>query len=325
LEVNVKCTLSIIAMAMLVSAAAFASQDWRGNNRLAGSVVDKNSGAPIGGATLKLRIQKGDKSGPDITSDKKGKWAVLGLAAGSWNIDVEAPGYINRQLSLGMSEGQRLPPMKIELEPQAAPAPAAEPAHEEVKIGGTAVTKEIADAVEAGNNFLQAGKYKEAVTEYEKAYPTLSSNVALKFALARAYYGANERKKAIVLLDEVYKADPTNTQNAVLLANLLLEDGQLERGKQIIDALPATALNLDSLLNTGIALMNKKQPAAAVEYFNKAVALDANRYEGYYYRALAQIQAGKAKHARADLEKVIQLAPDSAEAREAKEYLKSIK
>ena len=111
----------------------------------------------------------------------------------------------------------------------------------------------------------------------------------------------------------------------MLLANILLEDGQFERGKKIIDALPAGALDMNSLLNTGIALMNKKQPAAAVEYFGRAIALDANRYEGYYYRGLARIQAGKIKEAKPDLEKVVQLAPDSNEAKEAREYLKSIK
>ena len=321
-----KKTLATFAL-LFAATALFAAEDWRGNNRLSGYIVDKNTGKPVAGAKLKLRLQKGSQGGPDVVADSNGKWAVLGLGAGSWNIDVEAPGYDLRQVSIGMGEGQRLPPMKIEMEPVAAPQPTAtaEPAHEEVKIGGTAVTPEIAAAVEAGNNFLTQQKYKEAVAEYEKAYPTLSSNVGLKLALARAYYGAGQLKKSIVLLDEAYKADPANTQNAVLLANILLEDGQLERGKQIIDALPAGTLDMNSLLNTGIALMNKKQPGAAVEYFNRAITLDANRYEGYYYRGLAQIQAGKAKMAKSDLEKVIELAPESNEAKEAREYLKSIK
>lgn len=325
-----KKSLSWIALLMMTT-AAFASQDWRGNNRLAGSIVAKTTGAPVAGAKVALRIRKGDHSGPDVVSDKSGKWAVLGLSAGAWDLDVAAPGFVTRQIGpVVMAEGQRIPPMKIELEPEAAPAPASvatavEPPHEEVKIGGTAVTKDIADSIEAGNKLLADGKYKEAVAAYEKAYPTLSSNVALKFALARAYYGAGELKKAIALLDEVYKADPTNTQNAVLLANLLLEDKQLDRGKQIIDALPAGTLDLNTLLNTGIALMNKKQPAAAAQYFTKAIAMDANRYEGYYYRGLAFIQMNKAKQAKPDLEKVLALAPTSSEAKDAKEYLKNIK
>ena len=48
-------------------------------------------------------------------------------------------------------------------------------------------------------------------------------------------------------------------------------------------------------------------------------------YIGYYCRGLATIQHGKPKEAKADLLKVIALAPASDEAKEAKEYLKSIK
>jgi tetratricopeptide (TPR) repeat protein len=227
-----------------------------------------------------------------------------------------------------ISEGQRPPAIKVELEQQAAPVPQpteSEPAHEEVKIGGVSVTPEVAAAVEAGNKLMADQKFKEAITEYEKAYPVLSSNIGLKFALARAYYGAGDVKKAIVLLDEAYKADPSSAQTAILLANILIEDGQVERGKQIIAKLPAGAISdPTTYINIGIAAMNKKQPAAAIEHFTKAISMDEKRYEGYYYRGLAYIQMGKAKQAKPDLEKVLQLAPDSSEAKEAKEYLKSI-
>jgi hypothetical protein len=327
-----KKSISIIAIAalmLLVAVSAFAAEDWRGNNRVAGFVVDKATGQPVKGAKVSLRLQKGGKGGPDTTTDNNGRWAVLGLTFGPWNIDVEAPGYTTRQMSTNISEGQRLPPMKVELEKEAPPEPVANPADapvEQVKIGGVTVTPEVAAAIEAGNKLITEQKYKEAVAEYEKAYPVLSSNVGLKFALARAYYGAGELKKAIVLLDEAYKADPSNTQTALLLANMLIEDGQLDKGKELVGQLPAGSVTDPTIfINMGIAAMNKKQPAVAIDYFTKAIALDEKRYEGYYYRGLASIQMSKAKDAKPDLNKVIELAPDSSEAKEAKEYLKSIK
>ena len=147
----------------------------------------------------------------------------------------------------------------------------------------------------------------------------------IKFALARSYYGAGELKKAIATMDEVCKADPANVQNASLLANMLLEDGQIERGKALIDKLPAGSIDLDALLNAGIVMMNKKQPAAAIEYFTRAIAQDPKSHLGYFYRGLASIQMGKAKQGKPDLEKVLELAPESAEAKDAREYLKAIK
>jgi tetratricopeptide (TPR) repeat protein len=111
----------------------------------------------------------------------------------------------------------------------------------------------------------------------------------------------------------------------MLLAQLLLEDGQLDRGREIIEKLPAgTLTDPTALVNIGILLLNKKQPAAAYDYFSKAIAIDANRAESYYFRGLAAIQTSRMKEARADLQKVVALAPDSGEAKEAKELLKSI-
>jgi tetratricopeptide (TPR) repeat protein len=317
-----------LAFALIgVASMLMASEDWRGNNRLAGYVVDKTTGKPVANAKVMLRIQRGGKGGPDVVADANGKWAVLGLNIGMWNIDVEAPGYVVRQIgNLQISEGARVPPMKIEMEPAVVAAAAApETPTEVVKIGGQVVSKEIADAVDAGNNALGAKNYKEAIAAYEKVTAAMPEFMPIRFALARAYYGAGDLKKAVTTMGDVYNADPANARNALLYANMLLEDGQLEKGKAIVDKLPADAVDATALTNIGIVLMNKKQPDAARAYFTKVIEANPKDAEGYYYRGLASIQAGKTREARPDLEKVIELAPESDQAKEAKEYLKSIK
>ena len=322
-----KKTLTLAAAILCLAATLFAGEDWRGNNRVSGSVTDKATGKAVAGAKVMLR--KGSQGGPDTTTDSNGKFAVLGLSSGNWNIDVEAPGYVTRQGSVAFAEAQRIPPLKIELEPQVAasakPDEEAAPQVEQVKIGGQIVAKEIADAVEAGNTALTAKNYKDAVANYEKASAALPGYMPIKFALARAYYGANDTAKAAAAMEEVYKSEPANAQYATLYANMLLEQGQFDKAKEIIEKLPEGALDMNTLLNTGIALMNKKQPAAAVTYFSKAIALDATSHLGYYYRGLARVQQGKGKDAKADLQKVIELAPNSDEAKEVKEILKGIK
>ena len=321
-----KKTIPAFLVFLLISASVQA-QAWRGNARLQGTVTDQKSGKAVAGAKVMLRIQKGGTGGPDVTTNDAGKWSVLGLANGPWNIDVQAPGYVTKQLSMSIVEGARIPPMKIELEEEVvvAPPPEEAPAAQVVQIGGVDVSADVAAAVEAGNSLLGEQKFKEAVEQYEKAYPVLSSNLALKVALARAYYGAGNLKKSVVLLNEAYEIDPANVPNVMLLAQLLLEDGQLDRGREIIEKLPAGTLSdPTALINIGILLLNKKQPTAAYEYFTKAIAIDANRAESYYFRGLAAIQSKQMKSARADLAKVIALAPDSNEAKEAKEMLKSL-
>lgn len=326
-----KKTLTLTVALLCLASMVFASEDWRGTNRASGYLVDKATGKPIPNAKLKFRMQKGSKGGPDVAADGNGKWAVLGIQSGLWAIDVEAPGYVLRQTSLALGEQQRLPPMKIEMEAAAAPAAgdstaaAAEVPKEEVKIGGQTVSKDVADAVEAGNTSLGAKNFKDAIASYEKAAAAMPTFMPIRFALARAYYGDGQIKKAIASMETVVAADPSNSQDSMLLANMLLEDQQLDRATKIIETLPEGSMDMNTLLNTGIAMMNKKQPGAAVSYFTKAIAKDGTSHLGYYYRGLANIQQNKLKEAKPDLQKVIELAPDSSEAKDAKDYLKSIK
>jgi tetratricopeptide (TPR) repeat protein len=62
-----------------------------------------------------------------------------------------------------------------------------------------------------------------------------------------------------------------------------------------------------------------------VTYFTKAIDLDATRAESFYYRGRANLQLNKTKEAKADFEKVLELAPDSPEGRDAKQLIDSLK
>ena len=112
----------------------------------------------------------------------------------------------------------------------------------------------------------------------------------------------------------------------VLLANLYLENGQLEQGRALLEKLPPAAItDPTAYLNIGILFLNKKNTADAATYFTKAINMDPKRAESYYYRGLAEVQSKKFKEAKADFEQVLALAPDSSEAHDAKQLLASLK
>ena len=106
----------------LLFAIDLSAQDWKGKARIEGRVSNEK-GEPIAGATVQLRRYG---AGPDVKTDKKGRWAYLGLAGGPWDVDVVAEGFQPRKVSVRLSEIDRLPPMQMGLEviPQAAAAPA---------------------------------------------------------------------------------------------------------------------------------------------------------------------------------------------------------
>lgn len=317
--------------------------------RVQGTVVDEE-GKPVRGAKVILMSERGGTL-PPVSTDGKGKWAALAPIGGPWNIDVEAAGFLTSKGSIGLSEVQRTPPLKTVLQKvpvaQAQPEPGPEPSN---SIAST-IPPEAVDAVKRGEEYVARAMgqttgyeikaadgtpqaeitdkgqlYKLAVVEFERAQALLPENLQIKQALARAYYGAGQIKEAVSLLRQVHEADPSNTGIALLLVNLYLEDGNLEAGKSLLEKLPeGTLTDPTAVINIGILFMNKNKPREALDYLTRAVNIAPNRGESYYYRGLANVQLEKIKEAKADFEKVIQLAPESTEAADAREMLKQFK
>ncbi len=308
-------------LAFTLAAQSLLAQDWRGNARVEGVVRDE-SGNPVAGAKVQLHLS-GKKDGPTATTDKKGRWALLGLRGGDWDVDVTADGFMPKQLGgVHLSELERIPP--VELKMQAVPK--AEPAAEEQTKTSGGVAPEIAEAVKQADALMKEQKYSEAVPLYEKAQPALPDHVPLLMALARAYHLAKQEDKSIETLKKVVAKEPDNVGALLLLGNASLEKGRLEEGKAYLDKVPASAItDPTAYINIGILYMNKKKPAEAEDYFGRAIAMEPNSHLGYYYRGLARVQGQKFAESKADLKKVVELSPDSAEAKEAKELLGSMK
>jgi tetratricopeptide (TPR) repeat protein len=109
-----------------------------------------------------------------------------------------------------------------------------------------------------------------------------------------------------------------------MVAEIELSKGNLDAGKAALDKVPPDKItDPGPYLNMGIILYNKKQAAAAEEAFNKALAVNADLADAYYYRALARLQLKRIPEAKADLKKYLELAPTGADAADAKELLKS--
>jgi tetratricopeptide (TPR) repeat protein len=311
---------AVAVLALLVASASMAQV--RGRGRLQGNVVDE-SGKPVAGASITVAPADGSTTPIKSKTDAKGRWSALGLTGGQWNVDIEAPGFQPSRGSANVSELQMIPPIKTTL--QKAVVQEAEVPASEIKTAPS-VPQEALDAVNAGQAFMEAQKYKEAVAEFEKALVHLPDNASLQQVLAQAYYKAGDVAKAIAMLEKVTAADPSNTPLALLLTNLYLENGQLDQGRAMLQNLPAGSVTDPTVyVNVGILFLNKNNPADALTYFGKAVDLDMTRPESYYYRGLAAVQLKKMKEAKADFEKVVELAPESAEGRDAKQMLADLK
>lgn len=347
--------ITAVIFALLLTHAGDAQV--RGKGRLQGVISEKGSGKPVAGATV--TISGGNTQPIVVKTNAKGQWSAIGLTSGTWDIDITADGYEAARGTTQISELQMAPPIKSELarkvveEPvaPAAPAISAVPeavvaavneAQELLRIAvGDVVTRTdtgadgqstsvshtvTADDVKA-NSRRAAALIADALPQIPVDTPERQQiRAQLQQLLAQAHYKGGELAKAIEIQRGIFTADESNTANALLLVNLYLENGQLPEGRALLEKLPAEAVTDPTVYtNVGILFLNKDSAADAVKYFDRAIALDGTKADGYFYRGLAHVQLKNNDRAKADFQKVVALAPDSAEARDAMQLLAGLK
>lgn len=305
-----------LALFALLLALPAAAQDWKGRGRLEGRVTDPD-GKPIQGATVKIRLPDHLEAGVDVKTDGKGRWAFMGLRGGEWKITIEAPGFMTGETVYALSEVARGNPVNYTMKPP--------PKAEEAKAPG--LSPEIKEALAAGNEALEQKRWSEARTAFEKVLPMAPDNVGLLMALARSYSGEGKTENAVEMLKKVTGKDASNWGAWMLMANMLLEKGRLEEGRAALERVPEQSVTDPNIfINVGVLFMNQKKNDEAEGYFTKAVAVAPGQYDPYYYRGLARIGLERYDGAKADLTKVVELAPpDSNEVKEAKQLLEALK
>jgi tetratricopeptide (TPR) repeat protein len=308
---------SFAAVLAAACAAPAAAQDWKGNGRVEGKVLDVD-GKPIVAATVKLDLPSRG-GGTTVATDKKGRWAILGIAAGQWNVDIVADGYAPKRGTFNLpSENARLAPMVTKLEKAGPPPP--DPA--------------LMEAVKKGDEAYKAGRYAEARAEYEKVLalkPELGPT--LHELIARCYSQEGEYAKAVEHIEHVITAQPENVNLRVLAAQEALRGNMLDKGMNLLSGIDESAVkNPEIFYNVAVILRNHPDAPGettnttrAVEYLGKAIALDPAYVDGYVQRGLAYVGLGKTAEARADFQKVVELAPGTPQAELARKALASLK
>jgi Tfp pilus assembly protein PilF len=316
-------TMSLSAALALALVRPAASQEWRGKARVDGQVKNEK-GEPVANCSVRLRWGKSGHGGPDETTDKKGKWAVFGLAGGPWDLDFEAPGYRPRKIQISLQETGRNQSVEVQLEP--APQTAAGPVagSTQILVGGQKISQETAEAIESGNAAMTAQNWPAARASYLEALAELPEYGALLQRVAVAYLGEGNKDEALRYARIAADKAPQDSGPWQMIAELEIERGNAEAGLAALDRVPAEKI-LDSVLylNAGIILYNKRMLSQAESAFDKAIAIKPEA-TAHYYRGLTRYQEKKTADAKADFQKALELSPDGPDAKDIKDLLKSI-
>lgn len=296
----------IAAAGALASAAPAIAQDWKGMGRMEGKVTDE-SGAPLPGVTVKLELPERG-GGTTVKTDKKGRWAVGGIAAGTWHIDFDLAAHASRRVSVSLpSESSRLAPLEVKLEKTATPG----------------VSPEARQALERAEGAYQEGRFAEARAEYA-ALVALRPDLAPRIHQQIGFSWIQEKQhdKAVAELELVLAAEPDNAQVRAIAAQAALEGGMAEKGRELLAGLSDGVIgDPDAFFNIGVNFLKAGLTEDAALYFTKAIGLDAAYVDGYTQRALAYLKLGRTAECRADFEKVLLLAPEGPQAGLARKAL----
>ena len=310
-----------IALVLLIGPAASA-QEWRGGTARVEGTVKSENGDPLEGAKVSLRWGKSSHGGPDLKTDKKGHWAILGIVGGPWDVDFEAPGYQTKKISISLSESARNPNVEIKLEPEVKQVAQA---REEILVGGKKISKDAAAAIDAGNAALEKKDYAAARENYLKALPELPDNTALLMRIALAFEADNRPDEALDYARQVIAKEPENLNARLTIAGIELERGHLDAAKEALSGIPEERITGSMYLNMGILMFNKSNLPMAEDYFSKAIAKQPDVADAWYFRGLTRTQGKRAAEARADFLKYLELDPSGKEAGTVKAILDTLK
>jgi len=314
-----------LLLLLLFAGLPASAQRWAGKGRLHGEIKDEQ-GKPIEGATVWLRLGDAEidpnnpGDGPkSITTNKNGKWSVLGLAQGGWRVLILKEGFLPSEGNVKVNESGP-PPQAIVITLKTMSAA-------DAKAAAAQQGPSVLDVIEEGNQLLTQEKYPEARAAYEKALAQLEpeNHPAILRGIARTWFQEKQPDKAVQILQQALQIKPDDAESLRLIINLLVAQGKEKEAAEYMARLPqGETVDPATLLNIGIKFYNEGKMAEALTEFNKVVGENPNLPDAYYYRGLAFLASGKSAEAKADFQKLLELDPKHANADEAREFLKSL-
>jgi tetratricopeptide (TPR) repeat protein len=310
--------LPIIVLALVFSALPplvddAQAQVSQGVGRVRGKVTDAD-GNPIAGVRVVLtHVATGDSF--EVTTDESGNWAKGSLGSGDWNIDFYAEGFVPTGVTAPVRQVGRSPVIETTLE-------AGEPATEE------AVETPFGKALREGNELFQAEEYEAALAAFEQAATDFADEENVYFAQLNAGHAALELDRydeAREHFNAVLAVQMMNVDAMLGIAESYLLERRIDEAMETLNLLdPATIQDPIVFYNVAVLLYDEGQPGESIKYFELALERDPEFVDAHMQIAMAELRTGDNDGAKAHLEKVIELDPDSPKAAEAQSFLEII-
>lgn len=309
-----------LALSLVLMLAAAGNAFAGAEGRMTGKILDAATQQPIPNATLKVEAIEGKNLKVDGKVKNDGSFALMLIDATiRYKYIVSAPGYDTLEevikLKIGENAKRDFVLYKAGTSPGAAPA-----------AGGVVSVPAKADpavtAYNEGAALANAKDYAGAIKKFEEAVAVKPNLTAAWIALARTQYNEKNYPQAIVAANKVLEVDDSDTDMLKILAESYAATGDKANAAKAQAKLPK---NAGALYNEAARLINNGDDSGAEKLLKQAIDADAAFGMAHYQLGMIYVRTGKSAEAKAALSKYLELEPNGAEAKTAKEMIGYLK
>jgi tetratricopeptide (TPR) repeat protein len=278
-----------------------------GTGRITGTVKDPQ-GKPIAGAKVTASSPDNDKA-LEATTDKDGKWALLGFRSGSYEFTFAANGYQPQSYTNSIKQMGRNPPMDVVLEP--------------LQMGQSAGG--AGGKLTEANQLLEQKQYAEAIAKYEEILAAEPTLYQIHYNIGIAQQAKGDLDAAKASFQKVLDQEANNTGALVSIGDVLVAEGKLDEAVSYFEK--AIGQTTDEVIPFNVAeiYFNQGNTAKALEYYQTAATRRPDWPDPHLKMGYANLNAGNMDAAIASFQKAVEVAPDSPQAQMAQAALSSLK
>jgi len=309
---------------MLCFTSFVLAQAGRGKARISGVVKDEQ-GNGIKSAKIVIEFLEDAQVMREITVNKKGEWAIMGLGTGTWRVTASAEGYISVYKDVYIHQLEINPKITLILKKTIQPDQAM--IEDESSFG----------LLEKTNQLFTEKKYDEAIALL-KQFLEINPTVYQAFiSIGDCYREKGELEQALEEYNKALEqAKKDESMGMEMTAKALARIGECYMRKEDFEtAQDYFKLSIESYpeneilaYNVGEIYFSNQRIDEAIYYFELSTQIKSDWGLPYLKLGYAYLNKGDYEKAKLNLNKFLELDPESQEAPEVKnmvDYLEKIK
>jgi len=298
----------LITLCALTATSLLPAQEWKGQGRLPGIVLDEQ-GRPIEGVRVKLSCPKWG-GGFDTKTDKDGKWLGAWMRTGLWNIDFDKIGYTPLHKSLQMNQFEKYKEMKVVMK----------------KVEGLVVSDDMKKDLTAANDLFDKKDYGAAIDAYKAFLVKYPDAYFIWRNIGNSYFLQEKYDEAEAAYKQILTKEPNDVEANISIGNCYANRKNTEAAMEWYGKVALEKITDSNLLySVGLAYFKTSRLEDARDYFEKAVELDETQTDALYQLGITYTALQNKEKAIATFEKYLKAGPDSERAGQVKGFLDYLK